>query len=69
VTWKLGPARSQGVRNNSSLAAKRENRARAEAEGFALIERETKLRREKTEKLRKLREARDAEEANEAEAK
>jgi hypothetical protein len=68
MTWKLGPARSQGPRNHSSNAAKRENRARAEAVGVALIARETKLRREKRERLRKLREAREAEEA-EAKAK
>jgi hypothetical protein len=63
VSWKLGPARTQGQRNISSNATRRAERARAEAEGFARIEQETKLRRERTDKLRKLREARDAEEA------
>jgi hypothetical protein len=58
----MGPARGQGPRDNTSPAAKRLNRERAEAAGLEMIERETKLRREKSEKLKKLREARDADE-------
>jgi hypothetical protein len=50
----------QAPRDNASPAAKRTDRARAEAAGLAMIEREAKLRREKSAKLKALREARDA---------
>ncbi len=67
MTWRLGPAQSRGPRNNSSPAARRADRSRAEAEGMSMLEREAKLRRDKTAKLKKLREARDAEDAAKAE--
>lgn len=56
---KPGATQGQGPRNNSSPAAKRDSRIRAEAAGLAMIEREAKLRREKTERLKKLRKARE----------
>lgn len=60
MTWRLGPPQSRGPRNNSSPSARSADRLRAEAEGMSMLEREAKLRREKTARLKKLREARDA---------
>jgi hypothetical protein len=48
-----------GPRNNLSPAARRAGRQRAQAAGLEMLERESKLRRERTERLRKLRLARD----------
>lgn len=60
MTLCPGPAKSRGPRSGNSLTTKREERARAEAEGLAMLELETTRRRAKTERLKKLREARDA---------
>lgn len=60
MTSRLGAAKVGGPAAVNSAAAKRVERARAEAEGLAMIETEAKRRRAKTERLKKLREARDA---------
>jgi hypothetical protein len=59
-----GPLQSPGPRNNSSPAARREDRQRAETAGLQLLEQQAKVRREKTARLKKLREDRDSKEGS-----
>lgn len=63
MSWRLRAPVGRGGGAGLSPAAKREGRERAEASGLELIEREAKVRRDKSEKLKKLRLARDAADA------